>query len=150
MICGAGSEHRSPRSDYIVVRYNCYRSALCHASRPSRVELETEQHEYHGQPVRALPAMTMRRPVSPITRVVVGVDDSVGSAATLRWAAAQACRRETVLRIVSARDEPRKLRPPYAGNPVGRHRLRRVRPRPCHLTVQPRRGTGAVLWRHVI
>ncbi|MGH7734157.1 MAG: universal stress protein [Gemmatimonadales bacterium] len=55
-----------------------------------------------GQPVRARPAMIMRRPVSPVARVVVGVDGSAGSAAALRWAAAEACRRQTALRIVSA------------------------------------------------
>lgn len=71
-----------------------------------------------GRPVQALPAVIMRRAVSPVTRVVVGVDGSAGSAAALGWAAAEACRRETVLRIVSAWDEPRKQRPPYAGDPA--------------------------------
>lgn len=37
--------------------------------------------------------------------VIVGVDGSAGSAAALRWAAAEASRRQTALRIVSAWQE---------------------------------------------
>lgn len=45
-----------------------------------------------------------RRPLAS-AGVVVGVDGSAGSAAALRWAAAEACRRQAVLRIVSAWQE---------------------------------------------
>lgn len=49
--------------------------------------------------------VVLRPPVSPVTRVVVGVDGSAGSAAALLWAAAEAVRRQAVLRIVSAWEE---------------------------------------------
>lgn len=53
-------------------------------------------------------ADTLRRPrarLSPALRVVVGVDDSAGAAAAILWAAAEACRLQVVLRIVSAWQE---------------------------------------------
>ena len=58
-----------------------------------------------AQSARELPVIVIRRPVSPVTRVVVGVDGSAGSVAALRWAAAEACRQQAVLRIVSAWEE---------------------------------------------
>ncbi len=62
--------------------------------------------------------MVMRRAVSPVTKVVVGVDGSASAAAAVRWAAAEACRREVVLRIVSAWDELDQADPPHAGDPA--------------------------------
>ena len=55
-----------------------------------------------NMPAQSAPEMFIRCPVSPVTRLIVGVDGSAGSAAAVRWAAAEACRREVVLRIVSA------------------------------------------------
>lgn len=52
------------------------------------------------------PVMLLRCPVAPVTRVVVGVDGSAGSAAALLWAAAEALRCQAGLRIVSAWQEP--------------------------------------------
>lgn len=63
-----------------------------------------------AQAAPGLPAIVVRPPVSPVTRVIVGVDGSGGSAAALRWAAAEACRRQVLLRIVSAWEE--RSRPP--------------------------------------
>ena len=71
-----------------------------------------------GQSARVLPEMIMRRSASPVTSVVVGVDNSAGSAAAVTWAAAEACRRQVVLRIVSAWDEPDDPGPPLAGDPA--------------------------------
>ncbi len=71
-----------------------------------------------GGPVRDLRTVTLQRPLSPAhqwvpaARVVVGV---AGSAAALRWAAGEACRREAVLRIVSAWEEPDRIQPAVAG-----------------------------------
>jgi nucleotide-binding universal stress UspA family protein len=59
-----------------------------------------------AQSVWELPAMFIRQPVSHVPRVIVGVDDSTGSAAALRWAAAEACRRQVMLRIVSVWEDP--------------------------------------------
>ncbi|MGH7736245.1 MAG: universal stress protein [Gemmatimonadales bacterium] len=42
---------------------------------------------------------------------MVGVDGSAGSAAALQWAAAEACRRQVALRIVSAWEEPDPAEP---------------------------------------
>ena len=58
-----------------------------------------------SQPAR-VPELIMRRPVPPVTSIVVGVDGSAAAAAAVRWAAAEACRRQVVLRILSAWDEP--------------------------------------------
>lgn len=63
-------------------------------------------HITPGQVAPELPAMIMRHAVSPVARIVVGVNGSAGSAAALRWAAAEACRRQALLRIVSAWEEP--------------------------------------------
>lgn len=54
-------------------------------------------------------------------RIVVGVDGSAGSAAALRWAAAEACCRQAVLRIVSAWQEPHpgQRRPGHPADPAG-------------------------------
>jgi nucleotide-binding universal stress UspA family protein len=49
-----------------------------------------------GQFVPGSPAMIVRYAVGPVARIVVGVDGSAGSAAALRWAAAEACRRQAV------------------------------------------------------
>jgi nucleotide-binding universal stress UspA family protein len=62
--------------------------------------------------------MVMRGPVSSVTKVVVGVDGSASAAAAVRWAAAEACRRQVVLRIVSAWEELDQADPPHAGDPV--------------------------------
>ena len=71
-----------------------------------------------GQSGQHLCAMVMRRPRSPVTRVVVGVDGSACAAAAVHWAAAEACLRQVVLRIVSAWDEPGRPGPEPAVEPV--------------------------------
>ena len=58
-----------------------------------------------SQSAPGMSAMFIRHPVSLVTRLIVGVDGSAGSAAAVRWAAAEACRRQVVLRIVSAWDD---------------------------------------------
>ena len=63
-------------------------------------------------------AVILRPPVSAVTRVVVGVDGSAGSAAALCWAAAEAVRRQTGLRIVSAWEEPARPPAAAAGHPA--------------------------------
>lgn len=62
--------------------------------------------------------MILRPPVFPVTRVVVGVNGSAGSAAALCWAAAEAVRRQAGLRIVSAWEEPAQHGPNQPGNPA--------------------------------
>lgn len=59
-----------------------------------------------GMPISAAgpSAVPGRRPA--VGRIVVGVDGSPGSAAALRWAAAEAGRRQAALRIVSAWEDP--------------------------------------------
>ena len=70
-----------------------------------------------GQAAPEQPTMILRPAVSPVTHVVVGVDGSAGSEAALRWAAAEAVRRQTGLRIVSAWQEPARTgRPPRPGS----------------------------------
>jgi Universal stress protein family len=65
-----------------------------------------EQHEYDARSAGPkAPEMIVRAPATGITRVVVGVDGSAGAAAAVYWAAAEACRRQVALRIVSAWDE---------------------------------------------
>lgn len=59
-----------------------------------------------GQSVHELRELVVRQPTSPVRRVVVGVDGSAAAAAAVQWAAAEACRHEVALRIVSAWDEP--------------------------------------------
>lgn len=71
-----------------------------------------------AQEAPSLPAIIVRPPATPVTRVIVGVDGSAGSAAALRWAAAEACRRQVLLRIVSAWEEPVRPDPPAAGDPA--------------------------------
>jgi nucleotide-binding universal stress UspA family protein len=71
-----------------------------------------------AQSARELPAIFVRRPASPVTRIVVGVDGSGGSAAAQRWATAGACRRQVVLRIVSAWEEAAQPASSHAGNPA--------------------------------
>lgn len=65
-----------------------------------------------------LPALFMRLPAGPVTVVVVGVDDSADSAAALRWAVGEACRRRAGLRIVSAWQKPHGRTLPGAGDPA--------------------------------
>ena len=62
--------------------------------------------------------MLLRCSVAPVTRVVVGVDGSAGSAAALLWAAAEALRCQAGLRIVSAWQEPAPAEGPRAGHPA--------------------------------
>lgn len=65
-----------------------------------------EQPEYRARSAGPKPPeMIVRAPATTVTRVVVGVDGSAGAAAAAHWAAAEACRRQVALRIVSARDE---------------------------------------------
>ena len=71
-----------------------------------------------SQSARELPEMIVRRPAASVARIVVGVDGSVGSVAALRWAAAEACRCQVVLRIVSAWEEPGRLGSSHAGDPA--------------------------------
>ena len=71
-----------------------------------------------GQSATTLPELIMRRPAPPVTSVVVGVDGSAFAAAAVQWAAAEACRRRVVLRIVSAWDEPDQSGPSRAGDPA--------------------------------
>lgn len=71
-----------------------------------------------GQFAPELPAMIMRHAVSPVSRIVVGVDGSAGSAAALRWAVVEACRRQVLLRIVSAWEEPDQPGAAPADDPV--------------------------------
>jgi nucleotide-binding universal stress UspA family protein len=71
-----------------------------------------------AQAAPGLPAIIVRPPVTPVTRVIVGVDGSAGSAAALRWAAAEACRRQALLRIVSAWEEPVRPGPPAPSDPA--------------------------------
>lgn len=62
--------------------------------------------------------MLLRHPVAPVTRVVVGVDGSAGSAAALLWAAAEALRCQAGLRIVSAWQEPAQPEDTHADHPA--------------------------------
>ena len=72
-----------------------------------------------GQSLRELREVVVRRPPSPVTRVVVGVDGSVGAAAAVQWATAEACRLQAMLRIVSAWDQPDQPPPRSpAGDPA--------------------------------
>lgn len=65
-----------------------------------------------------LPAIFMRTPELPVTRIVVGVNGSAGSAAALQWAATEACRRQALLRIVSAWEDADPSDSPLAGDPA--------------------------------
>lgn len=72
-----------------------------------------------SQPAGESGEMFMRRPISAITRVVVGVDGSSGAAAAVCWAAAEACQHQAMLRIVSAWDELDQAGPAHDGDPAG-------------------------------
>lgn len=72
----------------------------------------------YGLSAWGLPALFMRIPAVPVTRVVVGVDGSAGSAAALRWAADEARRRWVGLRIVSAWQKHAGSAWPGAGDPA--------------------------------
>jgi len=65
-----------------------------------------------------LPAIFIRTPEQPVTKIVVGVNSSGGSAAALRWAVAEACRREALLRIVSTWESAGPLGSPLTGDPA--------------------------------
>lgn len=65
-----------------------------------------------------LPANFVRTPELPVTRIVVGVNGSVGSAAALQWAAGEAWRRRALLRIVSAWEDAAPSGSPLAGDPA--------------------------------
>lgn len=54
----------------------------------------------------------------PVTRVVVGVNGSAGSAAALQWAADEAWRRQVGLRVVSAWQDAVQAGLSYAGDPA--------------------------------
>jgi nucleotide-binding universal stress UspA family protein len=71
-----------------------------------------------AQSALELPVVIVRSPALPVTRVVVGVDGSAGSTAALRWATAEACRRQVLLRIVSAWEEPDRTALPVASDPA--------------------------------
>lgn len=71
-----------------------------------------------GQPVQEQSAMILRPAVLPVTHVVVGVDGSAGAEAALCWAAAEAVRCQTGLRIVSAWQEPALAGPSLADHPA--------------------------------
>ena len=64
------------------------------------------------------PVMLLRCPVAPVTRVVVGVDGSAGSAAALLWAVAEALRCQAGLGIVSAWQEPAEAEDTGADHPA--------------------------------
>lgn len=94
---------------------------------------------------------------APVRRVVVGVDGSAGSAAALRWAAAEACRRQATLRIVCAWEEPDPSQPnsARAGDPAqtaaarvhnALTRVLRQQRRPCRVAcATPNGHPGKVL-----
>jgi nucleotide-binding universal stress UspA family protein len=70
------------------------------------------------QPVQGQPAMILRPVVLPVTHVVVGVDGSAGAEAALWWAAAEAVRCQTGLRIVSAWQDPAPTGHPMTSHPA--------------------------------
>lgn len=71
------------------------------------------------QPGPRLPALVLRPPACPVTRVVVGVDGSAGSVAALYWAAAEAVSWQAGLRIISAwEEEPARPGPAPAFHPA--------------------------------
>ena len=65
-----------------------------------------------------LPAIFMRTPELPVTWIVAGVNDSVGPTAALQWATAEGCRRQALLRIVSAWEDVGLSGSPLAGDPA--------------------------------
>lgn len=71
-----------------------------------------------GEPARQPREMIMRCPTSPVTRVVVGVDGSAAAAAAVQWAAAEACRRQATLHIVSAWCQRDEASTRLAGDPA--------------------------------
>jgi nucleotide-binding universal stress UspA family protein len=75
-------------------------------------------HITPGQVAAELPALVMRHAVSPVARIVVGVNGSAGSAAALRWAVAEACRRQALLRIVSAWEESEQPGAAHSDDPA--------------------------------
>jgi nucleotide-binding universal stress UspA family protein len=62
--------------------------------------------------------MILRPALSAVTHVVVGVDGSASSEAALRWAAAEAARCQTGLRIISAWQEPARTGDSRTGHPA--------------------------------
>ncbi len=61
-----------------------------------------------------------RKSQATVPRIVVGVDGSAGAAAALRWATAEACRRQATLRIVCAWEDldPSQPSSTLADNPA--------------------------------
>lgn len=103
-----------------------------------------------GQPVQEQLAMILRPAVLPVTHVVVGVDGSAGAEAALCWAAAEAVRCQTGLRIVSAWQEPALAGPSLADHPAqtAAHILQKALARilsqqhyPCRIGCAALRGT---------
>jgi nucleotide-binding universal stress UspA family protein len=104
-----------------------------------------------------LPALFIRVPAGPVTRVVVGVDDSAGWAAALRWAVGEAWRHRAALRIVSAWEKPRETSLPLGGDPAriaaarvekALDQVRLQRHRPYRITCATTQGSpGEVLLR---
>lgn len=62
--------------------------------------------------------MILRPAVLPVTHVIVGVDGSAGAEAALCWAAAEAVRCQTGLRIVSVWQDRAPTGPSLAGHPA--------------------------------
>jgi nucleotide-binding universal stress UspA family protein len=62
--------------------------------------------------------MILRPAAFPVTHVVVGIDGSPGSEAALHWAAAEAVRCQTGLRIVSAWQDPARAGSSPADHPA--------------------------------
>ena len=90
-----------------------------------------------GQYAPELPVMIMRHAVSPVARIVVGVDGSAGSAAALRWAVAEACRHQALLRIVSAWQAPAQPGAAHADDPA-QVAAALVQAALAHVLLQPR------------
>lgn len=59
-----------------------------------------------GPDVPGMPQLVAARRRPTAARIVVGVDGSPGSHAALRWASAEAARRQVLLQIVSAWEQP--------------------------------------------
>lgn len=85
--------------------------------------------------------MVMRPPILPATRIIVGVDGSVGAAAAVQWAASEACRRGVVLRIVSAWEELDQSSPVLPDDParIAAARVQRALIRVLGRPIYPRR-----------
>lgn len=116
----------------------CADQAPAHASRPAETSAASrtraspgqpndsgrQQRKEHGlsnvasQPGWGDPVTLLRASVTPVTRVVVGVDGSAASAAALLWAAAETVRYQAGLRIVSVWAETAQTGTCRAGHPA--------------------------------